>query len=257
MPMPSLFKYFAFVGAALLGLMTLANFLLDPATVTTTASTPAKPVIVVQHDPRASKVERWRNEQAALKAAAQTQTADNASLVTKSELAPPPAQQAVVTAPAPAPAQVPAQAQPVVQAPPAQPAAIQPVATQVEPALQTADVSAEHDAEATHAAELARAKAEKAKAAKAAKAARQAKAARDRARADQLARDGNQGQWPQHQWPQNQWQQGQNSFFGGQQRTASSQQDAFYYGQRGPREAANAYAPRPSFGPFGGFGRGW
>lgn len=252
MPMPSLFKYFAFVGAALLGLMTLANFLLDPATVTTTASTPAKPVIVVQHDPRASKVERWRNEQAALKAAAQTQTADNASLVTKSELAPPPAQQAVVTAPAPAPAQVPAQAQPVVQAPPAQPAAIQPVATQVEPALQTADVSAEHDAEATHAAELARAKAEKAKAAKAAKAARQAKAARDRARADQLARDGNQGQWPQ-----NQWQQGQNSFFGGQQRTASSQQDAFYYGQRGPREAANAYAPRPSFGPFGGFGRGW
>jgi len=110
MPMPSLFKYFAFVGAALLGLMTLANFLLDPATVTTTGAIPAKPVIVVQHDPRASKVERWRNEQAALKAAAQTQTADNASLVTKSELAPPPAQQAVVTAPAP----VPAQAQPVV-----------------------------------------------------------------------------------------------------------------------------------------------
>ena len=246
MPMPSLFKYFAFVGAALLGLMTLANFLLDPATVTTTGAIPAKPVIVVQHDPRASKVERWRNEQAALKAAAQTQTADNASLVTKSELAPPPAQQAVVAAPAP----VPAQAQPVVQAPPAQTAAIQPVATQAEPALQTADVSAEHDAEAAHAAELARAKAEKAKAAKAAKAARQAKAARDRARADQLARDGNQGQWPQ-----NQWQQGQNSFFGGQQRTASSQQDAFYYGQRGPREAANAYAPRPSFGPFGAFGR--
>jgi len=250
MPMPSLFKYFAFVGAALLGLMTLANFLLDPATVTTTGAIPAKPVIVVQHDPRASKVERWRNEQAALKAAAQTQTADHASLVTKSELAPPPAQQAVVTAPAP----VPAQAQPVVQAPPAQTAAIQPVATQAEPALQTADVSAEHDAEAAHAAELARAKAEKAKAAKAAKAARQAKAARDRARADQLAREGSQGQG---QWPQNQWQQGQNSFFGGQQRTASSQQDAFYYGQRGPREATNAYAPRPSFGPFGGFGRGW
>jgi type IV secretory pathway VirB10-like protein len=241
MPMPSLFKYFAFVGAALLGLITLANFLLDPATVATTAATPAKPVIVVQHDPRASKVERWRNEQAALKAAAQAQTADNASLATKSELAPPPAPQAVVTAPA----QVPAQAQPV-QAPPAQTAAIQP-----EPALQTADVSAEHDAEAAHAAELARVKAEKVKAAKAAKAARQAKAARERARAEQLAREGGQGQWPQ-----NPWQQGQNSFFGGpQQRTASSQQDQFYYGQRGPREAANAYAPRPSFGPFGGFGR--
>ena len=239
MPMPSLFKYFAFVGAALLGLMTLANFLLDPGTVTTTASTPPKPVIVVQHDPRASKVERWRNEQAALKAAGQTQTADNASLVTKSELAPPPAQQAVVTAPAQAPAPVPA---PAVQAPPAQPAA-----TQAEPALQTADVSAEHDAEAAHAAELARARAEKAKAAKA----RKAKLARDRARHDQMAREASQSQNP---WQQNQWQQGQNSFFG--QRTASSQQDAFYYGQRGSREA-NAYAPRPSFGPFGGFGRGW
>ena len=245
MPMPNLFKYFAFVGGALLAMITLASFLLDPATVTTTAATPAKPVIVVQHDPRASKIERWRNEQAALKAAAQTQTADNASLVTKSEQA---RVVGVVTAPA--------QAQPVqpVQAPPAQTQATQIQATQAEPALQTADVSAAHDAEVARAAELARAKAEKAKAAKAAKAARQAKAARDRARADQLAREGSQGQG---QWPQNQWQQGQNSFFGGQQRTASSQQDAFYYGQRGPREAANAYAPRPSFGPFGGFGRGW
>ena len=195
----------------------------------------------MQHDPRASKVERWRNEQAALKAAAQTQTAENASLVTKSELAPPPAQQVGVTAPVqPAqPRQPPAQAQPI----------------QAEPALQTADVSAEHDAEAARAAELARAKAERVKAAKAAKAARQAKLARDRARAEQLA-PGGQGQ------PQQGWQQGQNPFFGGaQQRTASNQQDQFYYGQRAPaREPApgNAYAPRPTFGPFGGFGRrGW
>src|ERR1043165_8895210 len=106
MPMPSLFKYFAFVGASLLGLITLANFLLDPSTVTTATATPAKPVIVVQHDPRASKIERWRNEQAALKAATQTQTGDNASLVTKSELAPPSAQQAGVTGSIqPAPAQ--------------------------------------------------------------------------------------------------------------------------------------------------------
>jgi len=111
MPMPNLFKYFAFVGGALLAMITLASFLFDPATVTTTAATPAKPVIVVQHDPRASKIERWRNEQAALKAAAQTQTADNASLVTKSEQV---RLVGVVTAPA--------QAQPVqpVQAPPAQ-----------------------------------------------------------------------------------------------------------------------------------------
>ena len=236
MPMPNLFKYFAFVGGALLAMITLASFLFDPATVTTTAATPAKPVIVVQHDPRASKIERWRNEQAALKAAAQTQTADNASLVTKSEQV---RLVGVVTAPA--------QAQPVqpVQAPPAQSQA-----SQAEPALQTADVSAAHDAEVARAAELARAKAEKVKAAKAAKTARQTKLARDRARADQLA---------QHAQSQpGQWQQGPSSFFGGPpQRTASNQQDQFYYGQRAParEREANAYAPRPSFGPFGGFGR--
>ena len=240
MPMPSLFKYFAFVGGALLAMITLASFLLDPATVTTTAATPAKPVIVVQHDPRASKIERWRNEQAALKAAAQTQTADNASLVTKSEQA---RVVGVVTAPA--------QAQPVqpVQAPPAQTQATQIQANQAEPALQTADVSAAHDAEVARAAELARAKAEKVKAAKTTKAARQTKLARDRARADQLAHAQSQP---------GQWQQGPSSFFGGPpQRTASNQQDQFYYGQRAParEREANAYAPRPSFGPFGGFGR--
>ena len=235
MTMPNLFKYFAFVGGALLAMITLASFLFDPATVTTTAATPAKPVIVVQHDPRASKIERWRNEQAALKAAAQTQTADNASLVTKSEQV---RLVGVVTAPA--------QAQPVqpVQAPPAQSQA-----SQAEPALQTSDVSAAHDAEVARAAELARAKAEKVKAAKAAKTARQTKLARDRARADQLAHAQSQP---------GQWQQGPSSFFGGPpQRTASNQQDQFYYGQRAParEREANAYAPRPSFGPFGGFGR--
>jgi len=240
MPMPSLFKYFAFVGGALLAMITLASFLLDPATVTTTAATPAKPVIVVQHDPRASKIERWRNEQAALKAAAQTQTADNASLVTKSEQA---RVVGVVTAPA--------QAQPVqpVQASPTQSQAAQIQATQAEPALQTSDVSAAHDAEVARAAELARAKAEKVKAAKAAKTVRQTKLARDRARADQLAHAQSQP---------GQWQQGPSSFFGGPpQRTASNQQDQFYYGQRAParEREANAYAPRPSFGPFGGFGR--
>ena len=180
MPMPSLFKYFAFVGVALLALITLANFLLDPSTGATAVATTTKPAIVVQHDPRASKIERWRNEQAALKAAAQTPTGENASLVTKSELAPPSAQQAGVTAPA-------------------QPAAPQPTPAQTqpaEPAMQTADVSAEHDAEATRAAELARIQSEKAKAAKA----RKAKIARERAKADQLAREGAQGQWQQGQW---------------------------------------------------------
>ncbi len=244
MPMPSLLKYFAFVGTALLAMITLANFLLDPSTGATVVATQAKVVPAVQHDPRASKVERWRNEQAALKAAAQTQTAENASLVTKSELAPPPSQQAVATPPA-----EPVQTQPTQAAVQAQP--IQSQAIQSQPALQTADVSAEHDAEAARVAELARLKAEKVKAAKAAKAARQAKLARSRVRTDQLARDSGLGQWPH----------GQNQFFSGaQQRTASNQQDQFYYGQRAPVQQpgpGNAYAPRPSYGPFGGFGRGW
>lgn len=236
MPMPSLLKYFAFVGTALLGLITLANFLLDPSTGATAVATPPKPAVVVQHDPRASKVERWRNEQAALRASSQTQTGENASLVTKSELAPPSPQQAGLTAPVPT-----AASQPV---PPTEPAVVaQPVAA--EPALQTADAAAAHDAEAARA-EAARAKAEKAKAAKAA---RKARLARERARTDQLARDNNGAAGP-----------GQ-FFSSSQQRYASSQQDQFYYGQRAaPREQAPqgyAYAPRPSFGPFGGFGRGW
>jgi hypothetical protein len=241
MPMPSLFKYFAFVGVALLALITLANFLLDPSNGATAVATTTKPAIVVQHDPRASKIERWRNEQAALKAAAQTPAGENASLVTKSELAPPSVQQVGVTAPA-------------------QPAAPQPTPAQMqpaEPAMQTADVSAEHDAEAARAAELARIQSEKAKAAKA----RKAKIARERAKADQLAREGAQGQWQQGQWGQ--WQQGQNQnqlFSSAGQRTASNQQDQFYYGQRqssAQPPAGNAYAQRPAFGPFGGWGRGW
>ena len=118
--------------------------------------------------------------------------------------------------------------------------------------MQTADVSAEHDAEATRAAELARIQSEKAKAAKA----RKAKIARERAKADQLARESAQGQWQQGQW-----QQGQSQFFSSAgQRTASNQQDQFYYGQRqssAQPPAGNAYAQRPTFGPFGGWGRGW
>jgi hypothetical protein len=249
MPMPSLLKYFAFVGTALLAVITLANFLLDPSTGATVVATQAKVIPAVQHDPRASKIERWRNEQAALKAAAQTQTAENASLVTKSELAPP-RQQAVVTQSAEPVQAQPAQAQPVQ----AQPIQVQP--NQTEPALQTADVSAEHDAAAARAAELAQAKAEKARAAKAAKAARTAKLARERARTDQLARDGGQNPSQYGQPQQGQWQQGQNQFYSGaQQRTASNQQDQFYYGQRTPAQQPGpgyAYAPRPNYGPFGG-----
>ena len=90
MPMPSLFKYFAFVGMCLLGLLTLVNFLLEPSTGATNLTQP-KPVVAVQHDPRASKIERWRTEQAALKAAEQTQAGENASLAAKSTVQPAPA----------------------------------------------------------------------------------------------------------------------------------------------------------------------
>src|SRR3954470_7193608 len=83
MPMPSLFKYFAFVGGCLLALLTLTSFLLDPSTVATNVAAP-KPAISVQYDPRASKMERWRTEQAALKAAEQTVAGQNASAVAKS-----------------------------------------------------------------------------------------------------------------------------------------------------------------------------
>jgi hypothetical protein len=65
--MPSLLKYFAIVGSALVALLMLAHSILDTGTATQlVAAAPKKPVI--EHDPRASVIERWRNEQAAMKA---------------------------------------------------------------------------------------------------------------------------------------------------------------------------------------------
>ena len=43
MQMPSLVKYFAYVGAALLGLISLANFLLEPSTGATMVQAAVKP----------------------------------------------------------------------------------------------------------------------------------------------------------------------------------------------------------------------
>jgi hypothetical protein len=222
--MPSLFKYFAFVGAALLGLMSLANFLLDPSTGATVVSqAPAKPAVTVEHDPRASKIERWRNEQAALRTPV-TETSQTAPATTA-------AAKATVQTPAvqPVAAVAPEIAKPVEQAHAA-------VATPEAPAatpLQTSEVSAitgvQTDDE--RAAEAARVKAEKQKAAKA----RKARAAARIAREQGAQMSGNQ-------------------FYGGsQQRNASNQQDQFYYSQRVPRErqSFNAYAPRQGYGPFG------
>lgn len=209
MQMPSLLKYFAFVGAALLGLISLANFLLEPSTGATMVQTAAKPAApAVQHAPGASRIERWRNEQAALKAAAQAQTAENASIAAKS---------------------TPEPARPAVIQPAAEPAAAQVAAPQLQ--AQNASAQPAVGAEAEQAAEAER-KAEKAKAAKAAK---KARLARERARAEQTARASGQ-------------------FYSGvRQRSASNQQDAYYYGQRAPQyqNPSYAYAPRQSFGPFG------
>jgi hypothetical protein len=246
--MPSLFKYFAFVGAALFAVLSLANFLLDPSTgATQVVATPAKRTLVVQHDPRASKVERWRDEQAALKAeqtqpatqTQQTQTSVSASLAAKSTVvpaarpapAPAPAVQAAVAAPQPA-----AQPQPVVQvaaaviaAPePAQPQPVAAVATETSSIMGVAETTDDRAAKAAE---------RKAKIAKAK--ARKEKLARDRAIAAQTDAALN-GHYP---------------------RTATNQQDQYYYGSRGGQQPfqtrySSAFAPQQSFGPFG-WGRGW
>jgi hypothetical protein len=67
--MPSLFKYFTIVGAVLLGLLMLANSVLDPGAPKPRVVT-APPQVIVKHDPRASLVERLRTEEAAREAAA-------------------------------------------------------------------------------------------------------------------------------------------------------------------------------------------
>jgi hypothetical protein len=220
MPMPSLFKYFAFVGMCLLGLLTLVNFLLEPSTGATNVTQP-KPVVSVQHDPRASKIERWRTEQAALKAAEQTQSGENASLAAKSTVQPTPA------VAAPIPAVQPAQAEPT----PAQ--QYRTAATEAAPAAQPDTVA--EQAEADRAAKLAEQKAKIARSK-----ARKAKLARERAPAALAVAGRGMGD-----------------------RNASNQQDQYYYGQRSGGALAsiysspNGYAPRQSYGPFGGWGRGW
>ncbi len=229
MPMPSLFKYFAFVGAALLGLLSLTNFLLDPSTGATAVSQqpPAKPTVTVQHDPRASRIERWRNEQAALKA---SEPGTTIAKPAPQPVQPQPVSATVSAAAKPAPAPASAPAQPV--APPATaqvdvPAAPVPVAltAEVPPVMASTD-----DALRTEKRKAAAAKAKK------------AKLARERARAEQA-------QLAQPTQPATGGQ-----FYGGwQQRNASNQQDQYYYGQRAQpqqRQTYNAYAPRQGFGPF-------
>jgi hypothetical protein len=237
MPMPSLFRYFAFVGVALLGLLSLANFLLDPSTgATNVGSTSAKPVIAVQHDPRASKIERWRDEQAALKAAQEPQPGENASLVTKP--APEPDRPALASAAATAPRQP---AQPVTAAAQSELATPQPAAA---PATENASVVGVETAEEAAAARAAKLAERKAKLAKVK--ARKERLARERAAGQQVAGNGG---VPVA------------GYYGAaRERTAANQQDQYYYGQRGGAQLttrySSAYAPQQSYGPFS-WGRGW
>jgi type IV secretory pathway VirB10-like protein len=204
MPMPSLFKYFVTVGAALLGVLFLINYLLEqPAPAAAQNAAPAKSV-VVKTDPQASRVERWRAEQAAAEAARKEEAARLAAQPAEPETA----------------------AQPVK-------AAATPAASAVS---HTADASLTGTDAA--AAEQSKLKSRKARAA-------------EKARTKRLAReDARPGT--------------------ARERTASNQQDDYYYGQRqgyaqrgyaqqGFAPApAYAYAPQQSYGPFnGGWGRGW
>jgi hypothetical protein len=218
MQMPSLFKYFLTVGGALLGVLFLANYLLEqPAPATTQNTAPAKSVAAVKTDPQATRMERWRAEQAAAEAARKEEAA---------RLAAQPADPETTAAqPAKATGTTATGTKAIGTA-----AAAAPVA-----ATQTADASL--TGTEAQAAEQAKPKAQKLRA--------------DKARAKRLARE--------------------DARINGRERTASNQQDDYYYGQRqgyvqqgfGQRPMfapapAYAYAPQQSYGPFGGgWGRGW
>jgi hypothetical protein len=207
MQMPSLFKYFLTVGSALMGVLFLASYLLEqPAPATTQSAAPTR-TFAVKTDPQASRVERWRAEQAAADAARKEEAARLAAQPAEPETA---VAQPVKTAGAHAASTV----------------------------SHSADASLATDASAAEQAKL------KSRKVRAAEKARTKRLAREDAR-PATARE----------------------------RTASNQQDDYYYGQRQgyaqqgfgrPSFApapAYAYAPQQSFGPFGGGGwgggRGW
>jgi hypothetical protein len=179
--MPSLFKYFTIVGGVLLGLLMLANSVLEPDGPRPSV-VKKTPKVIVKHDPRASLVERLRAEEAAQKAAVKRET--SALPVTVAEPVAPVTPGAVPVMPPAAQAQ----AEPVQLSAPAA----------VTTATPTEDVAA-------RAVRLARKKIK-------AERLRKQRLARERARALELA---------------------------------LRQQDQLYYG----------YAPRPTYGPFSGWGQ--
>jgi hypothetical protein len=175
--MPSLFKYFTFVGAVLLGLLVLLNSVLEPdGPPQRVEKTTPKVKVVVKHHPQASLVERLRDVEAAEKAAA------------KGEIRASPVTDAAVTQ----------------RAEPLTPLAAQ---TQDEPARVSAAAAATTITPTEDAA------------ARAVRLARK-KAKAERARKQRLARAR------------------------ALEQAASRQQDQLY-----------GYAPRPTYGPFGGWGQ--
>lgn len=233
--MPSLFKYFVTVGAILfVGLIGL-NAVLEPGGPGPRVVQDSPKAKLVRHDPRASLVERLREEEAAQKASGKAEanpqqpaTTAISSTPTAPAFAQPvaPARAGVTQAAAVAQPQL---ARPAIAEPPVAPAQIaaeRPAAEQRSAPAALTDTAIDDEARASRAAEEKAAASDKA---------RKKRAARERARTKAL-----------------------------EEASASRQQDRYYYGQRAP---AYAYAPppRPTFGPFsqnqgffgGGWGRGW
>ena len=72
--MPSLFKYFTIVGGGLLGLLIALNTVMQPGGPgPSLVNVTAPKAVVVKHDPQASRVERLRAEEAALKTTLKTE----------------------------------------------------------------------------------------------------------------------------------------------------------------------------------------
>lgn len=231
--MPSLLKYFLTVGALLfVGLIGL-NAVLEPGGPGPRIVQDAPKSKLVRHDPRASLVERLREEEAAQKASG------------KAEASPlQPATTTISTAPTVAPVRATVtQAAAVAQPQAMKPAAAEPPVAPAQVAAQPSGGAAEHRSEpaaltGTLTEDEARANRvaqEKATSEKA----RKKRVARERARTKAI-----------------------------EEASASRQQDRTYYGQRpaydyGQRPAyAYAPPPRPVFGPFSqnqGFfgGRAW
>jgi hypothetical protein len=224
--MPSLLKYFMMVGALLfVGLVGL-NAVLEPGGPGPRIVQDSSKAKLVRHDPRASLVERLREEEAAQTASGKAE-ANPAQPGTAGNVAPAPvAPTRTVVTQAAAVAQ--SQAIKAMAELPVAPAQVQAPAPAAEHQTAPAALTGVMTEDEERAARLAQEKVASEKA-------RKKRMARERARAKAI-----------------------------EDASAARQQDQYYYGQRAPAYAY-APPPRPAFGPFsqnqgwfgGGWGRGW